>query len=128
LNGIRSLCSANLLSCYSLLLALCAVRHVSSYLMARPFRHRQTKGTETDKSNLRRLLPVLYSTLLSPHRSHQMLRSFSHLFALRYIDELNERNESTFHRGEKIFSYLAASRFTCNAFSFLLHWGRYASI
>ena len=32
--------------------------------MARPFRHRQTKGTETDKSSLRRLLPALYSTPL----------------------------------------------------------------
>jgi len=30
--------------------------------MARPFRHRQTKGTETDKSSPRRLLPALYST------------------------------------------------------------------
>ena len=32
-------------------------------VMVKLFRHRQTKEAETDKLNLKRLSPVLYSTL-----------------------------------------------------------------
>ena len=34
--------------------------------MVRLFRHRQTKGTGTDKPNLKRQQPALYSTYSSP--------------------------------------------------------------
>ena len=64
--------------------------------MVRLFRHRQTKGTETDKPNLKLLRPALYSTRNSPPRIQlskfiNSLKSVSARLLFREFPELKNQ-------------------------------------